>query len=282
METPEDKFREVRAALAHVGFPDESVARSRICDVLGERGGIPTYLDNHMLGVLSRGTSNRGEADMLKLYCARLIGSEPRFLSWEERQSQLQAFGFYTEVDYRGMLYSQGTSAPYEWRGQACFKTVYEIALYPLMLAEVRPQNIVELGAGAGGSAAWFRDMCMALNVDATVHAIDLNTDDRTQPGIITYRGDCIEWLQERRRDRKLVGVPLLVIEDFHGDLEETLGALDDLLRPGDYLVIEDAIPKQAAMARALRHRPYVIDSRYTDFFGVNSTSAVNGILKRI
>jgi len=282
MDTPEDRFREVRAALAHAGFPDESVARSRIRDVLGERGGIPTYLDNHMLGVLSRGTSNRGEADMLKLYCARLIGSEPRFLRWEERQSQLQTFGFYTEVDYRGMLYSQGTSAPYEWRGQACFKTVYEIALYPLMLAELRPQIIVELGAGAGGSAAWFRDMCLALDLDATVHAIDLNADDRTQPGIVTYRRDCIEWLQEQHRDRKLVGAPLLVIEDFHGDLEETLGALDDLTRPGDYLVIEDAIPKQAAMARALRNRPYVIDSRYTDFFGVNSTSAVNGILKRI
>lgn len=57
--------------------------------------------------------------------------------------------------------------------------------------------------------------------------------------------------------------------------------ALDNFLRPGDYLVIEDAIPKQAEMAQALRTRPYVIDTHYTDFFGLNCTSAINGILKR-
>ena len=46
MDTPEDKFREVRAALAHLGIPDEAGARSRISDVLGE---FPRINDDYAL-----------------------------------------------------------------------------------------------------------------------------------------------------------------------------------------------------------------------------------------
>ncbi|WP_263418347.1 hypothetical protein [Terriglobus albidus] len=41
------------------------------------------------------------------------------------------------------------------WRGQALFKTIYEFALYPMILCESKPQTIIELGSGTGGKDAF-------------------------------------------------------------------------------------------------------------------------------
>jgi hypothetical protein len=71
---------------------------------------------------------------------------------------------------------------------------------------------------------------------------------------------------------------PCLMIEDFHGDLAGFFGHVDSILEGGDYLVVEDSTPKQKRLSELMASRPYLIDTKYTDFFGVNCTSAVNGI----
>jgi hypothetical protein len=42
--------------------------------------------------------------------------------------------------------------------------------------------------------------------------------------------------------------------------------------------VIEDSNPKQSAIAQTIASLPYAIDTKYTDFFGINCTSAINSI----
>jgi hypothetical protein len=53
---------------------------------------------------------------------------------------------------------------------------------------------------------------------------------------------------------------------------------MDLILENGDYLIIEDSMPKQDRIAEAIAGRPYLVDSNYTDFFGINCTSAINSI----
>jgi cephalosporin hydroxylase len=55
--------------------------------------------------------------------------------------------------------------------------------------------------------------------------------------------------------------------------------AVAPMMRSGDYLVVEDAVDKQAQIRDGLSG--LLIDTRYTDFFGVNVTSAWNGVLTR-
>jgi cephalosporin hydroxylase len=268
--------------LAAAGFADETAALARIGEIVGGRGRIPTYLDNRMIDLLRGGSASDRDVEMLRHYARRLSGTTPRFCTWTQREEQLARFKCDTELDLHSMLYSQGAGEVFQWRGRDCFKTLYELALYPMLVAEIRPGSLIELGAGRGGSAAWFADLCKALDLPITIHAVDVQVDDGVEGAIRYHRRDCIDWVKATSAERRDPASPLIVIEDFHGDMERTLAALDDLLQPGDYLVIEDAIPKQSAMARSLRERPYVIDTRYTDFFGINCTSAINGILKRV
>lgn len=194
----------LKEILAEFAIADVGTAQSIIATTLSTRGGIPTYLDNRMLDVMRGDEISQGEAVMLRSYLRRLLEKGGRFLSWADRQTQLEGLPADTELDFRAMLYSQGAGRPYAWRGLECFKTVYELALYPMMLAEIRPRNIVELGAGMGGSAAWFLDMSAALGLDAVVHAVDLQIEDGAEGGLRTSRRDCILWLQEMadRRDQ--------------------------------------------------------------------------------
>jgi cephalosporin hydroxylase len=272
----------LRDVFAEAGVSDPSATISQITDVIRDRGNIPTYLDNRMIEIFRGAPLGEGDANMVRHYLRRLSNEGGRYRTWAQREAQLAEFSADSELDFRTMLYSQGAGRAFQWRGRDCFKTIYELALYPMMLAEIRPRSIVELGAGVGGSAAWFADMCSALDLDAVIHAVDLEAKDGAEGAIRTWRRDCIAWVKEAAADRDDFASPVLVIEDFHGDLGQTMQALDDFLRPGDYLVIEDAIPKQMQLAQALQGRPYVIDTHYTDFFGVNCTSAINGILKRV
>lgn len=272
----------VSEVLAEVGIGSAQEAVDRLNKLVGSRGGIPTYLDIRMTDILRGAPLSAVDVRMLRYYVHSVWGSPARFCTWEQREEELGKGSFDTELDMRTMVYSQGAVEPYQWRGRHCFKTFYELALYPMMLAEVAPGAIIELGAGVGGSSEWFADMTRALDLDCIVHAVDLQAVDHPHGRIRTYRQDCIEWVAEKSAVRDEFASPLIVVEDFHGDLHQILGALDDFLRPGDYLVIEDALPKQESMAAALKGRPYLIDTRYTDFFGLNCTSAMNGILKRI
>jgi hypothetical protein len=56
---------------------------------------------------------------------------------------------------------------------------------------------------------------------------------------------------------------------------------MDRFIVPGDYLYIEDSRSKIDAIETFLSKRSerYKVDTRYTDFFGRNATSAPDSIL---
>jgi hypothetical protein len=95
----------------------------------------------------------------------------------------------------------------------------------------------------------------------------------------ITFiQSDCAGWLEATARSNIELPRPRLLVEDFHGELSGFFEHIDSILTAGDYLVIEDSNPKQSAIAQTIAGLPYAVDTKYTDFFGINCTSAINSI----
>ncbi len=266
--------------------PRDAAALKRVIASVRSRGSVPTYLENRVVEVLSGAPRRPGDDLLVGRYLAALDREPQRFFTWEERQAFLAPYqrdsvpG--TELDFRNMVCSQGALEAFSWRGLPCFKSHYDMSLYALFLQEVRPKSILELGSGAGGSAAYFADTARGLGLDVHIRSIDKTPVHSTIDGVSFIHADCIEWLENMALRHEGIPRPLLIIEDFHAPLTRFMHSLEGLMRPGDYLIVEDAIGKQDELGRALRDRPYAIDARYTDFFGVNCTSAMNGFLKKV
>jgi cephalosporin hydroxylase len=190
----------------------------------------------------------------------------------------------------------QRASLKYAWRGIPMAKDPFDLALYTSLLFELKPRTVVEFGSFAGGSAAWFADMLQAMDIPATVHSIDLRRPKLDHPGVTFYEGDANSPAPEIFAD---LPHPWLVVEDSSHQASTTLAVLrflHEVLKSGDYVVVEDGIvtamgiDKQfgggphAGMSEFLEEHPgdYEVDRRFCDFFGRNVTFNPDGYLKRI
>lgn len=245
--------------------------------------GIPTYLENHILDIARRRARDRSSIDFLMRYERRFQWAN-RFQTWKERQDFLSCLQDEriagSELDPRQLLYSQGAGEVFRWRGVQCFKTVFDLGIFALLIDELKPKTIIELGAGCGGSAMLMADLSTVAGVMTRIHAVDLKAPQaEAHAAVIFHEADCIDWLRANC-DKDFPG-PRLIIEDFHGALDDAGPMMTRMLRTGDYLVIEDSIPKQDALRALASSGDYLVDTRLTDFFGINCSSAVNGILVR-
>jgi cephalosporin hydroxylase len=180
---------------------------------------------------------------------------------------------------------SQGTAACLTWKGSPLFKSVFDFAILPMLLWELRPATVFEIGSGTGASARWIADILDSFGLESQVYSTDIRPVSEPYAGVTFLTGDS-------RSPTTLFGADLLrsaprpyvVIEDAHLNAHDVFLYLDDFLNKGDYLFIEDSYKKADALNGFLAERPhrYVVDTRYTDFFGRNATSAVNSILVRI
>ena len=60
------------------------------------------------------------------------------------------------------------------WRGMPLMKNVFDFAMYPALIAELRPRTVFEIGSGLGASAAWFADNMTFSGVDGRVYSVDI------------------------------------------------------------------------------------------------------------
>ena len=271
---------QVRATL------DQSAKEKIIGRLKAEMEGhqeVPSFLQNYLLTHMADG----GWPSQAVFIASRYLSRQPeeRFTSWQRRQAFISELAGEpirgTELGLRQMLYSQGAGPLFRWRGIPCFKSTYDIGIYAMLIDELQPGTIIELGSGAGGSSLLFSDLCTSMGLTTEIISIDKTTADISDPRIAFVRADCREWLAEKAKSKHSFRRPILTIEDFHADLASFFPYIDEILEEGDYLVIEDSFPKQSRISQVVRDRPYAIDTRYTDFFGVNCTSAVNSIFMK-
>lgn len=61
-------------------------------------------------------------------------------------------------------LMSQGILQSLQYRGCPVLKSVFDIGIEQSVISEIRPKNIIELSAGSGASASWYRDQLAGLH----------------------------------------------------------------------------------------------------------------------
>jgi cephalosporin hydroxylase len=254
--------------------------KSRLKVDMEEHSSVPTFLQNYLHKYLTHDVWPPQATFLASLYLHRRSGD--RFMPWKLRQqmvTQLQGeLVAGTEQGFRQLVYSQGAGTVFRWHGVPCFKTVYDIAIYSMLIDELRPGTIIELGSGTGGSALLYADLCAGAGLTTEIISIDAAMPKISDPRIAFVEADCSRWLDATAKSNREFQRPCLVVEDFHGDLAGFFRNLDAILEAGDYLVIEDSSAKQNRIAELIADRPYLVDAKYTDFFGINCTSAINSI----
>jgi cephalosporin hydroxylase len=253
---------------------------TRLTAEVAAHNNVPSFFQSYLLSHLQQETW----PPQVTFYASRyLCRSSDRFVSWSRRQrlfAELAGEAISgTELGFGQNLYSQGVGHVFRWRGVACFKTVHDLAIYQMLIEELRPRTIIELGSGVGGSALFLADLCASFGLTTQIISVDKDIGEVSDPRIEFVQADCQAWLEETAKSAREFQRPCLLVEDFHGDLGDAFGSIDAILQAGDYLFIEDSLKKQAQIGQALANRPYSIDSKYTDFFGINCTSAMNSIL---
>lgn len=196
------------------------------------------------------------------------------------------------------------------WKGIPMDKSPLEIALYPMLIYELRPNTIIELGAETGGSAVWLADQLELFDIKGLVYSVDidlslLDEKAKAQPKIKFLEGDCNQI--DRVLSTTLLSTfphPWLIIEDAHVNLVGILDYFDNNgLQSEDYLIIEDTnkalweewsdwedrefIERMGSKLDLVKtwfmkhDDEYLIDTYYQDMFGYNGSKNWNSIFKK-
>jgi cephalosporin hydroxylase len=280
---------DTRALFARLRAEVHSTLRAKID---GSQGGVPTFFDSVLLSAiarLERGAATEDSPGSGSEYGHRLLASyarlraAPRLVSYAARAAESKAWiPLPWECREWQFNATQGVTECLRWRGLPLFKSVFDFAVYPMLLADVRPASVIELGSGTGASALWFADILQAHGSGAHVYSIDLTPPAIDASAVTFITGDCRN-LESVFESHGLLALPhpWVVIEDVHVDTGHILGYLARILRRGDYLIVEDSHRKTDALADLNRTfgAHFQVDTRYTDFFGRNSTCSADSIL---
>ena len=199
------------------------------------------------------------------------------------------------------------------WKGMILSKGVTEIGIYPMLLYELRPKTIIEVGAFNGGSAVWLADHLELFKIQGSVYSIDidlslLDKQAKADSRIIFLEGDGNN-LSTVITPKQLSTLPhpWLVIEDTAQ--VEVIGVLEYFhtngIQNGDYLIIEDTNQsiwdcwcddwedrEELDLGRKkmddlrkwlMKHEDeYLVDTYYLDMYGYNGSKNWNSVLKKV
>src|SRR5579863_9702610 len=181
-----------------------------------------------------QGQSLQWDLQRLRLFLDRW--QQGRFVDYFQRERSGVHYHprFGTEFGIDVLLTCQGAPSLMRWRGTPLMKNVFDFAMYPMLIAELEPFSIFEVGAGLGASAAWFADNLAALGIPGSVHSVDLVKANIEHPRVTFLQGDCSE--PERLFDPELLRSaphPWLVVEDAHHNVAAVLEQFHKFLVPG-------------------------------------------------
>ncbi len=137
------------------------------------------------------------------------------------------------------------------WLGVQVFKSPMDLWSYQEIITELRPNLIIEFGTHAGGSALYFADLLRALAIEGEVITVDISM--KLVPDLVKDR-DMIRFIEDSsispavratlqeatlRRPGKIFAI--LDSDHARDHVYAEMVMLRDILKPGDYLVVEDS-----------------------------------------
>lgn len=183
------------------------------------------------------------------------------------------------------------------YRGIAASRCPFDYVIYQMIISELRPDLVIEIGTATGGGALYLADL-MNIVGHGIVHTIDIEGKSaeivREHSRIRLFTEG---WERYDTAEAQPYG-KILVIDDGSHVYEQTLGAMHKfapLVSIGSYLIVEDGIVSELGIADRWNGGPlpaireflkstsdFVVDRHWCDFYGRNATWNVNGYLKRI
>ncbi len=169
------------------------------------------------------------------------------------------------------------------YRGIKAIRCPFDYVMYQMILSEVRPDLVIEIGTNTGGGALYLADLMETMG-HGVVHTIDIVAQSdkmlSRHPRIRLFTEGFEKYnLKEASPFKKI-----LVIDDG-----------SPLVSIGSYFIVEDGIVSEQgrdagfhggplrAIREFLEENPqYQVDRGYCDMFGKNATFNINGYLKRI
>jgi cephalosporin hydroxylase len=195
------------------------------------------------------------------------------------------------------------------YRGLPMAKDPLDLVLYEMLLFELQPRTIVELGAYTGASALWMRDRMRSFDAPVQIFSVDIDlslVDDlaRQADSVEFIEGDCHDIQRVFPADQLASWPkPLLLIDDAHVNIQGVYRHFHEhALCAGDYLVVEDTVPwipgtfgksdseqewgewkwNEIREFFEAFDADYRVDRYFTDFFGYNATWNWNGYFRRV
>jgi tetratricopeptide (TPR) repeat protein/cephalosporin hydroxylase len=247
-----------------------------------QQNGIPTFFDNYVFSHL-RNKPNLS-ADICGIFEDGQSSKDNRFVSFSERvkaiPGSMPSGRLFDGIPFAS---SQGIHSLIKWKEHSLYKTSSDLVLYWMILQDVKPDVIIELGSGDGGSAIWLADMAHALGLDTHVYSYDINKPKLNHPRVTFIEYDLMKINQQSKPPcwEFFLGGKLL-IEDAHVNLKNVLDLFDNILSKDDYLIVEDSDAKQEIIRdfAGEKEPKYKLDQFFLDFFGTNITCSKNSIFK--
>lgn len=183
------------------------------------------------------------------------------------------------------------------YRGVKAIRCPFDYVMYQMIISEVKPDLIIEIGTRKGGGAFYMADLLDNIG-KGEIHTVDIV--DEVEPVVKTHKRIRFFTQGWENYDLQLAQDfdTILIIEDASHMYEDTIGVLNkfhNLVSKGSYFIIEDGIINELGLEkkygggplRAIReflphHSEFIVDRKWCDMFGKNATFNVNGYLKKI
>jgi cephalosporin hydroxylase len=224
----------------------------------------------------------------MKLFDLLRFGMRKNNPSWKD-----PAIDTTVSIDLKGIQKGHHNTI---YRGVNCVKSPFDYVIYQMIIEEVKPDLIIEIGSFEGGSALYLADL-LELHGKGEVHTIDV--EDRIDKRVRENKR--IEFFFEGFEKYNLglaEGKKVIVIEDGSHQYKDTLSAMNKfatVVSLNSYLIVEDGIVDALGLSREHKGGPvraikeflpennnFEIAYNWCDFFGKNATFNVIGYLKRV
>lgn len=183
------------------------------------------------------------------------------------------------------------------YRGVPAIRCPFDYVIYQMIINEVKPDLLIEIGTNIGGTTLYLADLMETMN-HGTIHSIDIKKQSAAIVGSHPRVRLFTEGWENYDPNEAAGFSKILIIEDASHMYKDSLNALQKfapLVSIGSYFIVEDGIINELGKEKGFEGGPlkaireflqsnqnFQVDRTYCDMFGKNATFNVNGYLKRL
>jgi len=183
------------------------------------------------------------------------------------------------------------------YRGIKSLKCPFDYVTYQMIINELKPDLVIEIGTLFGGNTLYIADL-LEINKKGEIHTIDI--EEYVDSELV---------INHQRIKRFLGGYQnydinltknfetILIIDDGSHQYQDVLNAFEkfkDIVSLNSYYIIEDGALTELgygknhnggplrAIEEIKNNNKYEIDRKWCDFFSKNATFNIDGFLKKI